>query len=84
MCVPSARPEKLAGELQLDAVPVSSLQVTLVGSFVVVNETLAVEDPMTALATGESIVSVGIVATKKLTDVLATFPPWSVAVTVIV
>ena len=84
MCVPSASPEKLAGELQLVAVPVSSLQVTLVGALVVVNETLAVEAPITALAAGESIVRVGIVATTNDVEALPTFPTWSVAVTVIV
>jgi hypothetical protein len=81
--LPSLSPSKLTGETHGAAIPVSSLQVTVVGLFVVWNPTDTVGVATTAPLIGESTERVGAVATLKFTAELPTFPTASLAETLI-
>jgi hypothetical protein len=70
--------------VQAAAAAASSLQVMLVGEPVVVKVTEVLAELITAFASGEVIVTVGIGETEKVVVALPTLPAASVAVTTIV
>jgi hypothetical protein len=83
-CAPWLSPVKDAGEVQAVAAAPSSEQVMAVGLLVVENATEAVVVFRNAPSAGELIVTVGMLATVKDTELLPVLVAWSVAVTMTV